>query len=616
VVTPLHLLEAGWPTLSEKLAELLQKDAPPAPDMEPVFLTLLPELGREMTAEAPKFPIIGRDREIDELAGTLLKCFKPNALLVGEPGVGKTALVEALATRIREGRVPPALKGARIFEIPVSALLAGAGAFGSLEERMRDLIREAESTPGIILFLDEIHQLPAKGSGLADILKPALARGHFRCIGATTPAEFHRTLEGDGALTRRFELVRVSEPDRAAVLAILEGLRGPMEVHSGVDVPDGMAELIYDLAADFLPQLYFPDKAVDVLDRALTAAEQAGVPTLEARFVRDTVAHLAGVAFTEDSPEFRSRLDTLEAALGSEILGQEEAVRSISAIVRLAKGRIDLRPERPDGVFLLLGPSGVGKSAIAEALARQLTGRDDALIRVDMSELTEPHSVARLIGSPAGYIGYGEQSALLAGLRRSPSGVLLLDEIEKAHANVHRLFLQVFDSGRLTDATGQTYSLSHLTIVATANLAGASTAKTLGFTPPAATSGLELPWPLLKSVFPIELLNRFDEIVQLKPLSRETAREILRRCVLRAANRRLAGRGVQIELSPETEEAVLAEGYSLEFGVRHLQRAFEEKVLMPVSSMIGGSGKAQRLLLVGYANGAAMVTAKAGAAAV
>ncbi|MFZ5926399.1 MAG: AAA family ATPase [Acidobacteriota bacterium] len=602
-VSPLHLLHAAWPTIADKFASMvvtrsgeavspnqiqlpelsvtqsrLEKPRSSQSAYVSTPLRVLPELGRELTASERKFPVIGRDDELTSVTGILLKFFKPNVLLVGEAGVGKTALVEALADRIRQGSVPTGLAGARIFEVPVSNLLAGTGLFGSLEDRMKALIAELESVPNLILFLDEIHQLTGKGSGLGDILKPALARGKFRCIGATTPAEYHRAIAPDAALNRRFEVVHVQEPDRAAVGKILDGLRAPLETHYRITVPADIMSLVVDLTEYYLPHLRFPDKAIDVLDRALSHASQSGRSNLDPRFVREAVARLSGVAFVEDSADFRNRLDNLESLLSSDILGQEEAVRAVAAIVRMAKRRLDLRPERPDGVFLFLGPTGVGKTALAGSLARHLTGRDDSLIRLDMSEFSESHTVARIIGSPAGYVGYEDQPQVLAELSRNRSGVLLLDEIEKAHPAVHRLWLQALDAGRLTDARGNQYSLSTITIVATANTGPARQASGIGFAV-ASREGAEVPWDLLKSWFSTDLLSRFDEIVMFRPIDRRTAREILRRIIVKRANQRLAQHGVRLELSEEAEEALLNQGHSEQFGVRLLERVFEERVM-------------------------------------
>ena len=604
-----HLLHAAWSEISGRILICVKKgdmapepeslilpplqsapSEPPKSSVRPTGcspLKVLNEFGQDLTATDLAFPIIGRDEEIQDMIGILMKFFKPNPLLIGEAGVGKTAIVEGLASRIRQGNVPRQLQGCKVFEIKVNDLFAGTGMHGSFEERMRDLINELEANPNVILFLDEIHQLVQEGRSTnpADILKPALARGRFRCIGATTLAEYHRRFQKDEALARRFQALRVDEPDTEATRHILKGLKPVLEKHHGLTLSEDALEIAIRLGKEFIVNRRFPDKAIDVLDRAFTNAAASNCSQVTAEVIRQTVARIIGVSFVEDSDTYKNRLSFLEDKLGYMVLGQDKAVRDVANTVRLCKKRLDLRPERPDGVFLFTGPSGVGKTALAEALSETLTGSSDHCIRLDMSEFSEEHAVSRLIGSPAGYVGYGDPSPLIQGLRRSASGVLLLDEFEKAHPNVHRLFLQVFDSGRLTDAGGETYSLSNMTIIATANIFE-KPAASFGFisakSPPSTSSGQQV--KLLRAFFPVELINRFDDIVVFNSLDRNMAEKILHQRVLPLASQNLKTRlGVDLKLSAVAEALVLDKGYSEELGVRNLQRAFEEVILKPLA---------------------------------
>jgi len=606
------LLRAAWPALGKDLVQLVERhgetpaveslslpaaplDAPAAgvapASAAAVPLTELGRLGRELTAEDRRLPFVGREKEIDSLVSILLKCFKPNPLIIGEPGVGKTALVEGLAQRIREGRVPDLLKHCRVFEVRVSDLFAGTGIAGSFEERMKNAVAELEAHPEVILFLDEVHQLARQdrpSSNPADILKPALGRGRFRCIGATTAADYYRVLRGDAALTRRFHLLRLDPPDREQTLVILKGLRQAMESHYGLRVSDTALGVAVSCAESFFPQRRFPDKAIDLLDQSCSEAVRQKETELSAQHVRNTVAQLAGVPFLAREDALAEQLDHLEERLAERVFGQDGAVRAVANTVRLCKRGLDLRPERPDGVFLFTGPSGVGKTALAEALAECLTGTRDLLMRIDMSEFSEAHTISRLIGSPAGYVGYGDEPQLIRDLKRCPTGVLLLDEFEKAHPAIHRLFLQAFDSGRLTDAVGETYSLATITIVATANVRAASgTRHHLGFQAGAESAPTHDDGPLVHALsahFSLELVNRFDEIVEFQPLTEGIALAILRQRILGVASRNLRERRhVELVLSPDAENLILRQGFSEDFGVRHLQRAFEDLVLNPIA---------------------------------
>ncbi|HMP78560.1 MAG TPA: ATP-dependent Clp protease ATP-binding subunit [Pirellulaceae bacterium] len=554
----------------------------------------LVQFGKDLTAATGSHRIVGRDAEIHSLATVLTKFFKPNAVLVGEPGVGKTAIVEGLAQRIRERQVPTVLAGKRIIELSMGGLVAGTAFRGQFEERLKAIIDEAEKDPSIILFIDEFHMVMGAGdvSGgagdAANILKPALARGSLRLIGATTLAEYRQHLERDAALARRFTVIRVDEPTEADVIPILQDLRGKLEQHYSLTISDEVLSPLVSMCTQHLPFRRFPDKAIEVLDRACSAAILAGDKTLEVRHAREVVAHLAGISFADDSEDFRVRLNNLEAYLGSRIIGQDQAIRDVSNVIRLCKHHLDLKPQRPDGVFLFMGPSGVGKTALAEAIAEALTGRVDALIRIDMGDFSEPHSISGLIGSPPGYVGYQDEPPLIRGLRRSPSGVLLLDEIEKAHPEVLKVFLRAFDDGRLVDAQGTEHSLSNLTIIATSNF-GVVKSAAIGF--PGGDDGHsqqeEVPMDELTRHFSTEFINRFDEIVRFRALNRADILRILSQHALSTLNQSLQSRfGSELDLSPQAERKLLALCDYERFGAREIRRVLEKHLLSQAISWI------------------------------
>ncbi|MDI7277125.1 MAG: ATP-dependent Clp protease ATP-binding subunit, partial [Anaerolineae bacterium] len=474
----------------QEIAASLRSSPEGAPQASPT--PLLNRLGRDLTRlarEGQLKPVIGRRREMARIAQVLARTDKNTPLLIGDAGVGKTAVVEGLAQRIAEGKVPPHLQGRRIVEVQVASLVAGTKYRGELEERLAQLLREA-SQPDVILFLDEIHTLVGAGRGegttldASNIFKPALARGEIRCIGATTLTEFRKTIEKDAALERRFQRIMVEEPSPAETLEILRQTRSRYESHHGVRLLDEALEAAVRLSLAYLPDRHLPDKACDLVDEACVrlrvgsasqwpsqeADKAAEPPAVDADAVARVVAEWTGIPVGRLTEPEQERLLRLEELLRERVVGQEEAISAVAQAVRLARAGLK-RPGRPVGVFLFAGPTGVGKTELAKALAEVLFGSQEELIRLDMSEYMEAHSVSRLVGAPPGYVGYDEGGQLTGALRRKPYAVVLMDEIEKAHQNIFDLFLQLFDDGRLTDAQGRLADGRNAIFILTCNVA-------------------------------------------------------------------------------------------------------------------------------------------------
>ena len=565
------------------------------------------ERGRDLTALARQgelHEVIGRRAELTMLAQTLCRKDKNNAVLLGEAGVGKTAIVEGLAFRIARGDVHPELQGKRVIELSASALVAGTTMRGEFEQRMQNLLTELRAQPEVIVFFDEIHTLLGAGAGQGSsmdapqILKPALARGEIRCIGATTIAEHRRYVEADPALERRFQPLMVNEPSPEVTLEILQAVKGGYERHHGVSLTDEVLEEAVRLAGRYVPDRRFPDKALDLLDQACArtrmarltyradgeAPVQAGQsPAVTRQTVAEVVAQWTGRPATELTEDDRRRMLRLEEDLRQYVVGQDHALEQIAGALRAAAAGLRER-DRPQGVFLFLGPTGVGKTELAKELARFLFGSREAMLRLDMSEYMEKHNVARLIGAPPGYVGHEEEGQLTGPLRTRPHTVVLLDEVEKAHPDVWNLFLQVFDDGRLTDAKGRTTDCRDATFIMTSNV-GAESPELFSADPDDTQAQERLRETLLRHFRP-EFLNRLDELVVFRPLAQAHIRQIAGLMVDGLRNRLTEERRLNLHLTESAWEALVAAGYDPQFGARPLRRAIERLLTRPLSELL------------------------------
>nr|BBH92899.1 hypothetical protein KTA_10980 [Thermogemmatispora argillosa] len=576
--------------------------------------SLLERLGRDLTRQASLKqlpPLIGREKELRLLMQTMMLKDRNNPILIGDSGVGKTTIVGGLAQRIVEGRVPPELRGKRLIELSASSLVAGTKYRGEFEERLLKVLEEAENSGNIILFIDEMHLLIGTGRAAdgsidaAGILKPALAGGRLRCIGATTPQEY-RMIEKDAAMERRLRPIIIEEPSPEEALQVLRGMRELYEQHHHVSITDEALHAAVHLSVQYLPNLRLPDKACSVLDEACSQArvfwvedesveqdnrdELGEEPVITAATVAEVISARTGIPVNAPGREERDRLLNLESRLKARVIGQDEAIRRVTQAIQVA--RAGLKPRnRPAGVFLFLGPTGVGKTELARALAAEVFGSDEYLIRVDMSEYMEKHAVSRMVGAPPGYIGYDQEGQLTGKLRRRPHCVVLLDEVEKAHPEVFDLFLQVFDAGRLTDAQGHTVDAQHAIWIMTSNVGTDMLGRSLpsGFRAASKTSLEEMQreqlMERLRQTFRPEFLSRIDEIVIFHPLTQEHARAITRLQMNELASR-LLEQGLTLQADESAIDLLCKEGFSRTQGARPLRRAIERLLTVPLSLRI------------------------------
>lgn len=578
-------------------------------------------LGRDVTELARSgglAPVIGRKHEIRTLVQTLLRSRKNNAILIGEAGVGKTGIVEGLAQRIVDGGVPPEFADKRIVEISMGSLLAGTNLRGDLEGKLQLLIDQAKQDDRLILFIDEIHLIVGAGAGsgsamdAANLLKPALARGEICVIGATTTSEYRRFIEGDAALARRFEVIEVLEPSREETLEILQGLRTGMEQHHGVTIEPSALTAVVDLTIRYLPDRQLPDKAIDVLDQACVQARMQSLTgdfrsqarqalTIEKKHVANAIAHRCKVAVGEVLTDEASQLLQLEKVLGNRIKGQPQVLASVCKAIRLAKS--GLAPaNKPLAVLLFAGPSGTGKTELAKVLAEVLCGGiDHGLVRVDMSELMDEHSVSKLIGSPPGFVGHDHGGQLTEAIRSKPSSIVLLDEIEKAHRKILDIFLQVFDEGFVTDARGRKCDFRNTIIIMTTNAGVMPTQRMMGFLPETGESSNRNEWALarLQKIFRHEFLNRIGAIAVFNPLDRVAMTEILE-VNIEGLNIRLAQVNAKLSVNDRALNWLVARASNELYGARLMARIVGDELATPLSSMIlreGESASKRRILV-------------------
>ncbi len=544
--------------------------------------------------QEPQDPLIGREEEVGRVMQILSRRSKNNPCLVGDAGVGKTAIVQGVAERFAKGEVPRHLQGMFIFSLDLAALLAGAKYRGDFEERVRDCVKEVTDSGRIILFIDELHTIVGAGAAegaidAANMLKPALARGELRIIGATTPGEYARSIEKDAALARRFQSVDICEPSAEQTLSILQGLSSSYASYHHVDLPEDVLTACVRLADRYIGGKSFPDKAIDLLDEACARAAIRAVSEPETQLPLVTPEDAAaaasartGIPLGQMTAAEQERLLLLRTRLKEEIIGHDAVIDRLSdAVCRAGSGFRDIR--RPVGSFLFLGPTGVGKTALVRALARSLHGSEDALLTVDMSEYMEPHSVAKLIGAPAGYVGYDEEPHFCAHLRRRPCSVVLFDEIEKAHPDVLRILLQMLENGIVTDSTGRKISLRSAMIFLTSNLGMHNAARNLGFVQqgdPAPHHAEET----LRRELPPELLGRMDEILTFSPLSAESLAAIAAH-QLEEVGTRARQMGVTLEFSADAVRAAAAFPETQRYGARSIRRFVMQEVENPLSRM-------------------------------
>ena len=575
-------------------AKEMAHDEAPQANAKKSKQTALEKFGRNLTELAATGvlpPLIGRRAEMLKISQVLLQSRKNNLILIGEPGVGKTGIVEGFAQLLVEGKLPEALGRPSLIEISLSSLVAGTKYRGEFEERLEAIVREASQEPKPILFIDEIHLLLGAGSAsgsmdAANILKPALARGSIRVIGATTIREYRQTIEKDGALERRFQAVRVEEPSADEAVAILLALRPRMESHHGVTLEDAALRAAVEWSIRYLPDFRLPDKALDLVDQAcaaarfqtLTPGKQLSTTTIGREEIARVVAARCGIPVGTLTADEGARLMALECDLEKRVKGQPDAITAVAAAMRLARAGLK-KPNRPMAVFLFVGPSGTGKTELAKALAENLFQDERRMIRFDMSEYMEEHSVAKLIGSPPGYVGHDEGGQLSDAIRTHPYSVVLFDEMEKAHPRVLDLFLQIFDEGTLTDAQGRKCDFRESVIILTSNLGTCGPMmRRMGFGMEEQENREDAFAPVEEAIrkqLRPELINRLTKIVHFHTLGLETAREILGKLIA-DFNLRLTDRGVSVELTKEAQELILKKGFSEEYGARNLERVMDE----------------------------------------
>ena len=617
-----------------------------------------------MAKEGKLDPVIGRTTEIERVMQILSRRTKNNPVLIGEPGVGKTAIVEGLAQKIISGDVPSTLQGKQIYTLDLSALVAGSRYRGDFEERLKKVLKEIKTRGDIVLFIDEIHTLVGAGAAegaidAASILKPMLARGELQTVGATTLEEFRKHFEKDAALERRFQSVKVDEPNLSDAIEILDGLKDRYEIHHGVRFTDQAIASAVNMADRYISDRFLPDKAIDLIDEAgsrmrvykkpldtdkqelsdkLKSLREQKIDAVQSQLfekaaqirdqekvlldevdsiegtsssdielvideeeIAEVLAQWTGIPVHRLTQEETVRLLEMESELHKRIVGQNEAITAVSKAIRRTRSGLK-DPKRPSGSFIFLGPSGVGKTETAKALAEFLFGDEDSLIQIDMSEYMEKHTVSRLIGSPPGYVGYDEGGQLTEAVRRKPFSVVLLDEVEKAHPDVFNTLLQILEDGRLTDAQGRTVDFKNTVIIMTSNLGTKDLSKNIGFSNLTDLDSYEKMKSKvneeLKRYFKPEFLNRIDETIVFHELTLDEVKEIVD-LMLDRVHKQLRNSDLEIVLSDEAKEYLATEGYNKEFGARPLRRSIQRLLEDPLSEeLLKGKYKAGSTIIV------------------
>ena len=617
----------------------------------------LNQFGNDLTKiakEGKLDPVIGRKNETERVIQILSRRTKNNPCLIGEPGVGKTAVVEGLAEKIILGEVPEILKNKRVVSVDISSMVAGAKYRGDFEERIKKTLNEVKKAGDVILFIDEIHTIVGAGAAegaidAANILKPLLARGEIQVIGATTLNEYRKYIEKDSALERRFQSIIVNEPSRDDTIEILKGIRDKYEAHHNVKITDEAIQTAVDLSIRYVNDRFLPDKAIDLIDEASsktkleTLTEPDKFKKIEEKLndlkaqkeeailkqdfetaatfrdeeketklklekerkkwenknaksiiyvneeeIAKVVANWTGIPVSKITQSENDKLKKLEDVLHERVIGQEEAVTAVAKAIR--RGRVGLKdPKRPIGSFLFLGPTGVGKTELSKALAESLFGNEDAMIRVDMSEFMESHSVSKMIGSPPGYVGFDEGGGLTEKVRRKPYSVLLFDEIEKAHPDIMNILLQILEDGRLTDANGRTVDFRNCVIIMTSNVGAKfiTENKALGFTNADEDKEKEMEKQYettkkevmaeLKRDFRPEFLNRIDEIIVFHKLTDKEIKEIID-IMLKEVKKRLDKQNINMTVDNSVKELIAKKGTDINYGARPLRRAIQSLI--------------------------------------
>lgn len=617
----------------------------------------LDEFGKDLTELAGQGkidPVIGRDKEIERVIQILSRRTKNNPCLIGEPGVGKTAIAEGLALKIVKDEVPELLAGKKIVSLDLTSMVAGTKYRGDFEERIKKAMDEVRNAGNVILFIDEVHTIMGAGAAegavdAANILKPSLARGEIQVIGATTIDEYRKNIEKDAALERRFQSVLVGEPTEEEAVEILKGLRDRYEAHHKVKITDEAIENAVKMSARYIADRYLPDKAIDLIDeaasrvrlKAFTAPPNLKEMELEIKRLKDEkasavrsqdyenaakirdkenelqtlldeekekwknssshdvkqvevedianiVSQWSGIPVTQLTKEESERLLNMEQILHERIVGQDKAVSSVARAIR--RGRVGLKnPNRPLGSFIFLGPTGVGKTELCKTLAETMFGNEDAIVKLDMSEYMEKHTVSKLIGSPPGYVGFDEGGQLTEKIRRKPYSVVLFDEIEKAHPDVFNMLLQILEDGVLTDSQGRKVSFKNSIIIMTSNVGASKIVDkkaSLGFGENAENNDIEsLVMGDLKKTFKPEFLNRIDEIIVFNRLEQKDIEEIAKR-MLSSLSKRVADLEIELDFTPEAVTAIAEAGFDKVYGARPLRRAIQQKIEDPLSELM------------------------------